>query len=139
MAQLTPIRGFTNTPVTRSICMISTVVPIMLSVLAIKYVVKFAIDPYIIQYNQFWRVVTYQLSVVNESDYLITVLLWFQFKVLERFYGSRKYLSIITLFTVYNAVACLFIMSLGNYCFITYYLLSRFSLWGMIKVAFIIM
>ena len=106
MAQLTPIRGFTNTPVTRSICMISTVVPIMLSVLAIKYVVKFAIDPYIIQYNQFWRVVTYQLSVVNESDYLITVLLWFQFKVLERFYGSRKYLSIITLFTVYNAVAC---------------------------------
>ena len=31
-----------------------------------------------------------QLSVVNESDYLITVLLWFQFKVLERFYGSRS-------------------------------------------------
>ena len=121
MAQLTPIRGFTNTPVTRSICMISTVVPIMLSVLAIKYVVKFAIDPYIIQYNQFWRVVTYQLSVVNESDYLITVLLWFQFKVLERFYGSRKYLSIITLFTVYNAVACLFIMSLGQ--LLLYYIL----------------
>ena len=100
MAQLTPIRGFTNTPVTRSICMISTVVPIMLSVLAIKYVVKFAIDPYIIQYNQFWRVVTYQLSVVNESDYLITVLLWFQFKVLE-------ILRITKVFKYYNIIHCL--------------------------------
>ena len=32
-----------------------------------------------------------------------------------------KYLSIITLFTVYNAVACLFIMSLGQ--LLLYYIL----------------
>ncbi|KAL6453084.1 DSC2 DSC E3 ubiquitin ligase complex subunit 2 [Candida maltosa Xu316] len=114
MTQLTPIRGFTNTPVSRAICILSTIIPISLSVLSIKYLVKFAIDPYIIQYNQFWRIITYQLSVINESDYLISVLLWFQFKVLERFYGSRKYLSMITLFYFYNAIASLFIMSLGQ-------------------------
>ncbi|KAI5960958.1 uncharacterized protein KGF55_004225 [Candida pseudojiufengensis] len=77
MAQLTPIRGFTNTPVTKTI-------------------------------------------FVNESDYLLIVLLWFQFKVLERFYGSRKYLSIITSFAIANAISCLFIMSVGQ--LLIYYL-----------------
>ncbi|RCK57302.1 hypothetical protein Cantr_06490 [Candida viswanathii] len=114
MAQLTPIRGFTNTPTTKTICVLSTIIPLTLSILSLKYVVKFAIDPYIIEYNQFWRILVYQLSVINESDYLITVLLWFQYKVLERYYGSRKYLSVITLFYLYNAIACLFIMSLGQ-------------------------
>ncbi|KAI5952822.1 hypothetical protein KGF54_003689 [Candida jiufengensis] len=114
MAQLTPIRGFTNTPVTKSICLISTIVPILLSILSIKYYVNLSIDPYIIEYHQFWRLITYQMSVINESDYLLIVLLWFQFKVLERFYGSRKYLSVITSFALANAITCLFVMSVGQ-------------------------
>ena len=121
MAQLTPIRGFTNTPTTKTICILSTIIPLTLSILSLKYVVKFAIDPYIIEYDQFWRLFVYQLSVINESDYLISVLLWFQYKVLERYYGSRKYLSIITLFYIYNSIVCLFIMSLGQ--LVIYYLI----------------
>ncbi|EGW31381.1 uncharacterized protein SPAPADRAFT_154450 [Spathaspora passalidarum NRRL Y-27907] len=114
MAQLTPISGFVNTPITRTICILSTFLALSLSILQWKHYVKLSIDPYIIEYSQFWRILTYQLAVVNESDFLLTILLWFQFKVLERFYGSRKYLSIIVLFAVYNAVACLLLMSIGQ-------------------------
>lgn len=130
MAQLTPIRGFTNTPITKTICVLSTIFPLTLSILSFKYLVKFAIDPYIIEYGQFWRIFTYQLSVINESDYLIIVLLWFQYKVLERYYGSRKYLSIITLFYIYNSITCLFIMSLGQ--LIIYYIIFiiKVFIWG---------
>ncbi|CAK9439090.1 uncharacterized protein LODBEIA_P33140 [Lodderomyces beijingensis] len=114
MTQLTPIRGFTNTPVTKVVCIVSTILPLVLSILSIKYVVYLIIDPYLSEYLQVWRVLTYQLSVVNESDYLLAALLWFQFKVLERFYGSRKYLSIVVLFAVYNAIACVLFMLVGQ-------------------------
>ncbi|CCG25849.1 hypothetical protein CORT_0C04750 [Candida orthopsilosis Co 90-125] len=114
MVQLTPIRGFTNTPVSKSICIISTILPLVLSILSIKYYLNLGIDPYIIEYYQFWRLITYQLSVINESDYLLVILLWFQFKVLERFYGSRKYLSVITSFAISNSIVCLLVMSLGQ-------------------------
>lgn len=114
MAQLTPIRGFTNTPVSKSICILSTILPLVLSILSIKYYLNLVIDPYIIEYYQFWRLFTYQISVVNESDYLLVILLWFQFKILERFYGSRKYLSVVTSFAVANLIACLLVMSLGQ-------------------------
>lgn len=114
MAQLTPIKGFTNCSVTKSICIITTVIPLVLSILSIKYVVRMSLDPYIYQYHQYWRIITYQLSVVNESDYLLGVLLWFEFKVIERFYGSRRYLSLIVAFAVYNAIACTSVMAIGQ-------------------------
>lgn len=120
MTQLTPIRGFTNTPVSKAICITSTILPLVLSILSIKYYLNLGIDPYIIEYHQFWRIITYQLSVVNESDYLLVIILWFQFKILERFYGSRKYLSVITSFAVINSVVCVLVMSLGQ--LLVYYL-----------------
>ncbi|CAI5758798.1 unnamed protein product [Candida verbasci] len=127
MVQSTPIRGFANTPVTKSICIISTITPLLLSILSIKYLVQLIIDPFIIEYHQFWRVITYQFAVINESDYLLIILLWFQFKVLERFYGSRKYLSIVTLFAIYNSITSLIIMSVGQ--LLVYYLSFVIKVW----------
>ncbi|RLV89833.1 putative membrane protein [Spathaspora sp. JA1] len=126
MTQLTPISGFVNTPISKSICILSTILPISLSILVWQHYVTLAIDPFIIEYSQFWRIFTYQFAVINESDFLLTALLWFQFKVLERFYGSRKYLSIIVLFAVYNALACFLFMSVGQlvWYYITYFVKS---------------
>ncbi|KAK6201115.1 uncharacterized protein RJT21DRAFT_31705 [Scheffersomyces amazonensis] len=114
MGQISPIRGFTNTPVTKAICIITTILALTLSILQLKPYIKLAIDPYVIEYLQYWRILTYQISVINESDYLLVILLWFHFKNLERFYGSRKYFSIITLFALYNAAFCFIFMSLGQ-------------------------
>lgn len=114
MVQLSPIRGFTNTPVSRVICVRTTIVVLVLAILELKHYVAFAIDPFLVEYNQYWRVATFQTAVVNESDYLLVVLLWFYYKNLERFFGSRKYLSIVTIFAATNAIACFVVMSVGQ-------------------------
>lgn len=114
MTQLTPIKGFTNTPVTKSICIISTIVTLAILILSLKPYVVLSIDPFIVQYFQYWRVATFQLSVVNESDFLLIMVLWFQYKNLERFLGPKKYLSVIALFALYNAVVTFLVLSLGQ-------------------------
>lgn len=114
MAQLTPIRGFNNTPVSKTICIVSTLVALGLSIFQMKHYVRLSIDPYILEYAQYWRVLTYEMSVINESDYMLCVLLWFQYKNLERFYGSRKYVSLIVVFALYNSIVCFLVMSLGQ-------------------------
>lgn len=114
MTQLTPIRGFTNTPVSKIICILSTILALTLSILRWKYYVNLSIDPFIIGYNQYWRLITYQLSVINESDYLLCIILWFHYKNLERFYGSKKYLTLISIFALYNSLVCLIVMSIGQ-------------------------
>ncbi|KAF3990107.1 hypothetical protein FT663_01479 [Candidozyma haemuli var. vulneris] len=114
MTQLTPIRGFTNTPVTKSVIVIGTLLALGLSTLQIKHYVKLAIDPLIVQYSQYWRIATFQLSVINESDFLLSTILWFHFKTLERFFGPRKYLSLIAVFAFYNAVLTFLVLSVGQ-------------------------
>lgn len=114
MPQITPIRGFTNTPVSRTICIFSTVAALAVLIFSLKPYVKLAIDPFIVEHSQYWRVATFQLSVVNESDYMLTTILWFQFKTLERLFGSRKYLSVIVLFALYNAVVTFLVLCLGQ-------------------------
>lgn len=132
MPQITPIKGFVNTPVTKKVVIFSTIAAILVSVFQIKYLFTLSIDPLILEYNQFWRIVTFQLSVINESDYLLTMLLWFQFKNLERFYGSQKYLSLILILSIYNAVVTFLVMSLGQLLinFIDYFILTIFKLNG---------
>lgn len=114
MPQITPIRGFTNTPVTKSICIISTVTALVILILSLKPYVVLAIDPFIVEFSQYWRVITFQLLPVNESDYMLLTILWFHFKTLERFFGSRKYLSAIALFAVYNAIITFLVLALGQ-------------------------
>lgn len=125
MSQLTPIPGFINTSVTRSICVFSTIIVLSISVLETKHYVRLIIDPYIIEYMQYWRIAAYQLSVINESDYLLTILLWLQFKVLERFFGSKKYFSIVVMFAIYNALVCFLIMTIGQ--LVIYYIMYYFK------------
>lgn len=114
MPQITPIRGFTNTPVSKSICVVATLSALMVLIFSLKPYVKLAVDPFIVQYNQYWRVATFQLAVVNESDYMLTTILWFHFKVLERFFGLRKYLLVIAVFAVYNAVVTFLVLCVGQ-------------------------
>ncbi|ODV77055.1 uncharacterized protein CANTADRAFT_8214 [Suhomyces tanzawaensis NRRL Y-17324] len=114
MTQLTPIKGFVNTPVSKSICIAVTLLSLALSIFDLKPYVRLAIDPFIIEYSQYWRIITYQFSVVNESDFLLVMFLWFYFKNLERFYGPRKYLSTIVAFALYNSLVCFIFMTFGQ-------------------------
>lgn len=114
MTQLTPIKGFNDTPVTRTICVVSTLAALLLSILTLKHYVHLELNPHIVEYAQYWRVLTYQLCCVNESDFALSTFLWFYFKNLERFYGSRKYLLIISVVYVANMIAVFLTMCLGQ-------------------------
>lgn len=114
MTQVTPIRGFTNTPVTKAICIYLTVLTLLLLLFLLKHYAKLTIDPLIVQYSQYWRIATFQAAVLNELDYLLCVLLWFHFKTLERFFGSRKYFSLIVVLAAYNALVMFLVLSLGQ-------------------------
>lgn len=114
MTQITPIRGFTNTPVTKSTCILTTLLVLLLLLFQQKHYVKLAIDPFIVQYAQYWRIATFQMAVVNESDYLLCILLWFHFKTLERFFGPRKYLSLVAVVAFYNAIITFLVLCLGQ-------------------------
>lgn len=114
MAQLTPIRGFVNTPVSSAICIWCIVSALALSILDAKYMVSLTLNPSIYDYNQYWRIATLQLAVVKESDLLLTVVLWFFFKLLERHFGSRKYFSLIPVLALYNAVICVLSLTVGR-------------------------
>lgn len=92
----------------------STVAALVILILSLKPYVVLAIDPFIVEFNQYWRVITFQLLVVNESDYMLITILWFNFKTLERFFGSRKYFSVIALFALYNAVITFLVLALGQ-------------------------
>lgn len=117
MTQLTPIRGFTNTPVTKSVILIGFLLALALLTLQAKHYVRLAIDPLIVQYSQYWRIATFQLAVINESDFMLSTILWFHFKTLERFFGPRKYLSLIAIFAFYNAVITFLVLSVGQLTF----------------------
>ncbi|OBA23865.1 hypothetical protein METBIDRAFT_114466 [Metschnikowia bicuspidata var. bicuspidata NRRL YB-4993] len=114
MPQITPIRGFTNTPVTKAVCTASIVFALALLVLVLKQYVNLTIDPFIVTYSQYWRVATFQFSVVNESDLILTIVLWFHFKTLERLFGPRKYFSLVTLLALYNAVGTFLTLCIGQ-------------------------
>lgn len=114
MTQLTPIRGFKNTPVSKSICILSTLGALFVSIFEYKHYLNLTLSRDILEYRQYWRILLSQLSVINESDYMITMFLWFHYKNLERYFGTRKYLSMVIVFYFYNAIFCLGLRFLGR-------------------------
>lgn len=97
--------GLKQFPVTK-LCMLgSIVVPLGAALMGTKYVFEVIYDPYIQDYGQYWRYLFFQLSSVNETDVALIVLLWYQYRHIERLMGSVKYLSALVLLLVYQGIA----------------------------------
>lgn len=129
MAQITPIKGFTNTPVTKSLCVLSTILALLVLIMQWKPYIVLAIDPFIVEYGQYWRMLTFQLAVRNESDYMLVIILFFHFKTLERLFGSKKYLSVIALFALYNAILTFLVLCVGQLLIIGAYSVFNWMVW----------
>ncbi|ODQ78920.1 hypothetical protein BABINDRAFT_172173 [Babjeviella inositovora NRRL Y-12698] len=113
MTRISPIKAFINTPISQLCCVVTLAVPFATSLMDIKYLFLLSYTPAIAQWHQYWRFATFQTAFTQESDVLLGVLLWYNFKVLERLYGSHKYLTVIFLAFVWNAVlvAALFFLN----------------------------
>lgn len=89
-------------PVTKILILWNTILPLLVSVLDKKYLFYLKFDPYIFQWHQFWRLLTNQLSFLNESQVLFGCIILYSFRVVERHHSSHKYISRIFLVYLYH-------------------------------------
>ena len=101
MSLETPV-GLNDYPITR-FCMISTAaIPLIAAVTDLKYIFLLYFNPFINEYKQYYRYLIFQWSCINESDVILLVLIWYNFRHLERLLGSYKYLSLLSLLWLYT-------------------------------------
>ncbi|KAI8383465.1 putative membrane protein [Nakaseomyces glabratus] len=113
MSLETPV-GLRRFPVTK-LCMVTgIVVPVVAALTETKYVFKATYDPFIKEYGQYYRYLTYQLSSVNETDVALIVLLFYQYRQLERLFGNEKYLSMLAMLIFYQGLATVSVHLLFN-------------------------
>lgn len=103
----TPV-GLREYPITK-ICMVTTViVPLIAAVTNVKFLFLAQFDPFVYEYHQYYRYLLFQLGCLNESDVILLVLIWYNFRHLERLFGSYKYLNIISLIWLYTSFIIVF-------------------------------
>ncbi|KAJ4525163.1 hypothetical protein HRR83_000834 [Exophiala dermatitidis] len=88
--------GFSHTPVSRFLILGSVCSSILVAILDIKHLVPIKPSPHLWPYLQFSRLLTFQLAYTSSTELLFSVVLLYQFRVLERLWGSRKYASFVT-------------------------------------------
>lgn len=59
--------------------------------LSIKHYAYILIDPHLLRYGQFWRLLTYQLCYTNSAEVLFAAMSLYNLRTVERMWGSRKY------------------------------------------------
>ncbi len=88
-------KGFVNTPVSKYLFVWSTGLPVIISLVGVKYLFELNLIPQIWEWHQWWRLIIWQLAYSNQSEVMFGALLFYNYRVLERMMGSNKYLSYI--------------------------------------------
>ncbi|KIX97463.1 uncharacterized protein Z520_06915 [Fonsecaea multimorphosa CBS 102226] len=87
--------GFSHTPVARLLILTSVGLSILVSTLSIQYLLPIRPHPHLWPYLQFSRLLTYQAAHTTSTELLFSAVLLYQFRVLERIWGSRKFASFV--------------------------------------------
>lgn len=83
--------GFTDAPVTRSLVFGLIASSILVSVLDIKHYFWIQVDPQFWSYGQWWRALVYQFCYTNSGEVLLSCLVIYQMRGVERMWGGRKF------------------------------------------------
>lgn len=87
--------SLTHTPTTRLLLLFTLTSSILTSVLDLKHYAPIKPIPHLWPYLQFSRLLTFQFPYLSASEALVSACLIYQFRVLERLWGSRKYASFV--------------------------------------------
>ncbi|KAF1998267.1 hypothetical protein P154DRAFT_564838 [Amniculicola lignicola CBS 123094] len=87
--------GFTNAPVTKYLLFSAVVGALVTSITDTRYYIHIEVVPHLWNYGQFWRILTWQVCFTNSTEVLFAVLSFYQLRVIERLWGSRKFASFI--------------------------------------------
>ncbi|KAH7135975.1 hypothetical protein B0J11DRAFT_426789 [Dendryphion nanum] len=85
--------GFTNAPVSQFLVFSTVVGALVASLTDTRYYLHIDVVPHIWNYGQFWRLLTWQFCFANSTEVLFAVLGFYQLRVIERLWGSRKFAS----------------------------------------------
>jgi hypothetical protein len=83
--------GFTNAPVSRLLVLATVSSAILVSITDTKYFLWIEIRPHLLDYLQYWRLLTWQLAFTNSTEVLFGAMTFYQLRVIERLWGSRKF------------------------------------------------
>lgn len=95
--------GFTNAPVSQLLVFGIVIVAVAATLTDTRYYLPIAVVPHIWGYGQLWRFVTWGWVFTNSTEVLFGVLSFYQLRIVERLWGSRKFLvrATSTLFSSY--------------------------------------
>lgn len=84
--------GFTNAPVSQFLVFAVVIAALVTTLSDTRYYLPIAVVPHIWGYGQLWRFVTWSWVFTNSTEVLFGVLAFYQLRVIERLWGSRKFL-----------------------------------------------
>ncbi|KAI9158502.1 DSC E3 ubiquitin ligase complex subunit 2 [Paramyrothecium foliicola] len=96
--------SFANTPVTRLLVLGVVSTSIAASLLDAKHYSFIIVDTHLWRYRQFWRLLTYQICYTNSSEVLFAAMSFYNLRIVERMWGSRKYASYLLVSSVITAL-----------------------------------
>ncbi|KAJ9618660.1 hypothetical protein H2203_008864 [Taxawa tesnikishii (nom. ined.)] len=94
--------GFTSAPITRFLVVGVVVCSMLASITDTKYYFWIAVKPHLRDYRQLWRLLTWQLCYTNSTEVLFAAMTLYQLRVIERLWGSRKFVFPTVDTTVYH-------------------------------------
>ena len=83
--------GFTNAPLTRILTFTTIALSFAASLTDTKPFLPLAIRPHLLDYHQYWRLLTWQAAYLNSTEVLFAAMTFYQMRVIERLWGSRKF------------------------------------------------
>ena len=83
--------GFTNAPLTRLLVVLTISLAFLASLTATKPYLPLAIRPHLLDYHQYWRLLTWPLAYTNSTEVLFAGMTFYQLRVIERLWGTRKF------------------------------------------------
>lgn len=83
--------GFTNAPISQLLVLSTVASALLVNLTDTKPFLPIAIRPHLLDYWQYWRLLTWQLAYVNSAEVLFASMTFYQLRVIERLWGSRKF------------------------------------------------
>lgn len=83
--------GFTGAPISRLLVFGVVGTAFLASLTDTKVFCWIEIRPHLLDYGQFWRLLTWQFAYTNSAEVLFAAMTFYHLRVIERLWGSRKF------------------------------------------------
>ncbi|KAI9806151.1 MAG: hypothetical protein M1833_004558 [Piccolia ochrophora] len=87
--------GFANAPVSRLLLTSLVAASILASITDSKHLFHVLVDPHLWRYKQGWRLLIWQACYTNSTEVLFASITLYHLRIIERLWGTRKFLSFI--------------------------------------------